>query len=975
MLTTTSETKTVQLPLIQYASQIGWEIISREAAEQLRGGTEGLLFSPVLKEKLIELNPGLIDSENVREIISKIESVRFDITGNKDALGWMRGEKSVFSEREKRELNVCVIDCENCGNNVFQVTDEWSVKGAKYTRRADIVFLINGIPVAVVETKSPLKREGISEGLIQIRQYHRDTPAMLALPQLFEITNLPEFYYGATWNTEAKNLFNWKDEREGNFEKKVKEFFDRERFLKMLERWIVFFRRDDELKKTVLRQHQTRAAEKIENRCADPEKKRGLVWHTQGSGKTFTMIKAAELALKNAQKSGDPTVILIMDRNELEGQMSGWVSSLSSEGGLPGINIRRAETKNGLREILKSDFRGLVVSMIHKFDEMPERVSDRENIFVFVDEAHRSIGGDLGNYLTGALPNATIVGFTGTPVDQTAYGKGTFKIFGSEDESGYLDKYSIMESISDGTTVELKYKLAPMGMRVPKETLDKEFLEMAEAEGLTDMENLNKVLDRAATLKTFLKSDDRIAKVAEFAAKHFTENVLPLGYKAFFVAVDREACALYKEAFDARLDPETVKAVYTQSQHDSEKLPLVAKYQLPEDEEKNFRKQFRKADANPKLFIVTDKLLTGFDAPVLYCMYLDKPMRDHVLLQSIARVNRPYSFNGREKPCGLIVDFIGILNNMKKALAFDSADVSGVLEDIDTLFESFQNRMEEAQKYLNAAKGGSDDKKIERLIEYFSDKEKRDEFLEFFRELQSLYEILSPDAKLREFLDDYKNLCAIYKIVIERFGGGKLPVEYREFQTKTEKLIREKTGAYKKSGDAEIVVSEETLKEITQSGKKDSVKVSNLLKLVEKLVEHLKNKLGLASIGEKMLNIKERYDSNQTAALNTVEELEGLTRELLELKKRFEESGKTPLRFVFMIALEKAGDAGAEKTAEEAENLFNRFSNYLENKNQKRDLRSALYKIVRPAVGENAESAAVGELMELHGRFKKEVQG
>jgi len=228
-----SEAKTVQLPLIKYASQIGWEIISRETAEQLRGGTEGLLFSPVLKEKLIELNPGLTDSENIREIIRKIESVHFDIRGNKDALGWMRGEKSVFSEKEKRELNVCVIDYENCGNNVFQVTDEWSSKGAEYTRRADIVFLINGIPVAVVETKSPVKREGIFEGLTQIRQYHRDTPAMLALPQLFEITNLPEFYYGATWNTEAKNLFNWKDEQKGNFEKKVKEFFDREKFLKM----------------------------------------------------------------------------------------------------------------------------------------------------------------------------------------------------------------------------------------------------------------------------------------------------------------------------------------------------------------------------------------------------------------------------------------------------------------------------------------------------------------------------------------------------------------------------------------------------------------------------------------------------------------------------------------------------------------------------------------------------------------------
>ncbi len=971
----TSERESVQEPLIKYASEIGWKIVSREEAESLRGGTQGLLFSSVFKEKLITLNPGLIDSENARVVIQSMESVRYDIRGNKDALSWMRGQKSIYSEKEKRELTISVIDYQNPDNNTFQVTDEWETAAQK-PHRADVMFLINGIPVAIVETKSARKKEPIWDGLTQIRQYHKDTPAMLALPQVFDITDVLGFHYGATWNTEVKSVFNWKDEQDGNFEKKVKAFFDRERFLKLLERWILFFQKDDELRKTVLRQHQTRAVEKIENRCADIKKTRGLIWHTQGSGKTFTMIKAAELVFKSKTALGDPTVILMIDRNELQGQLAGWLESLSYEGGITGVNIRPAKTKNDLREILKSDFRGLAVSMIHKFDDMPANINKRENIFVFIDEARRSVEGDFGNYLTGALPNATFIGFTGTPVDKTQYGKGTFKVFGKDDEKGYLDKYSIMESIKDGTTVELKYKLAPVKMRVPEETLEREFLQMAETERLNDMEKLNRVLDRAVTLKNFLKSEERITLVAKYAAEHFKENVLPLGYKAFFVAVDREACALYKREFDRLLPPESVKAVYTQSQHDTETLPLVAEYQLSGDEEKSLRKEFQKPGRDPKLFVVTDKLLTGFDAPILYCMYLDKPMRDHVLLQSIARVNRPYSFEEKEKPHGLIVDFVGILNSMKKALAFDSKDVSGVIEDIDILFESFGEKMKEARGWLKITDGLREDKAIEKIIEHFSDKGRRDKFIEFFRETQSLYEILSPDGKLAQFLEGYKNLCGVYEIVMKEFERNELPVEYRQFQKKTEELIRDKVGAYTtEEKETETAVSEKTLEEITKSGKSDEVKVHNLLKLIEKLNAELEKILGLSPMSEKARKLREKYEKNLAGARETAEELNRLLREGLETKARSQESGKSPVQFVFCLTLEREGDTKAEKTAAEVEKLFNQFPNYIDNGHQKRSLKSALYKVVGAAVGKENESDVIWEIMSLYERVKKEIQG
>ena len=211
--------------------------------------------------------------------------------------------------------------------------------------------------------------------------------------------------------------------------------------------------------------------------------------------------------------------------------------------------------------------------MIHKFEAIGKDSNTRDNIFVFIDEAHRSVAKDLGTYLMAAVPNATIIGFTGTPIAKTEQGEGTFKIFGTDDERGYLDKYSIAELIEDETTLPIKHVMAPSEMTVPAERLDKEFFELAESEGVTDVEELNKVLDRAVALRTFLTADDRVEKVAKFVAEHFRESVLPLGYKAFLVAVNREACTKYKQALDKLLPPEWTEAVYTPTPRESEDPP------------------------------------------------------------------------------------------------------------------------------------------------------------------------------------------------------------------------------------------------------------------------------------------------------------------------------------------------------------------------------------------------------------------
>lgn len=298
--------------------------------------------------------------------------------------------------------------------------------------------------------------------------------------------------------------------QEGDYEEKIKTFFDKQRFLKVLRYYIVFLERDEGLTKVVLRQHQTRAVEKVIERIRDNTKKKGLVWHTQGSGKTLTMITVAAL-LRNI--SGDNTVIMIVDRNELENQL---------DKNLIAYGIRSyelAENKVELQQLICDDYRGLIVAMIHKFDKM-DVVNQRSTITVLVDEAHRTTGGNFGTYLMAALPNATFIGFTGTPVSKVAKGKkSTFDTFGEpSDDKKTLDLYSTADSVRDGTTLQLNYALAASEFLVPKEILEQEFLQLQNTEDVSDIEELDGILQRAVNLRNFLKSDDRVDKVAQFVA-------------------------------------------------------------------------------------------------------------------------------------------------------------------------------------------------------------------------------------------------------------------------------------------------------------------------------------------------------------------------------------------------------------------------------------------------------------------------
>ncbi|MBM4441777.1 MAG: HsdR family type I site-specific deoxyribonuclease [Candidatus Rokubacteria bacterium] len=936
-----SERLTIQEPLVRYAVEIGWDFLPVDTALTLRRGESGLFLYETLRTKLLELNPGVVTPDSVDAIVARLEGVRASVDGNVETLAWLRGERSVFVEADRRERNVNLVDFAHPAHNTFHVAAEWEYTNGQYRNRADVVFLINGVPVAVAETKSARKRDGVEDGVAQIRRYHRETPELMTAPQVFDVTHLIDFYYGVTWSLERKDLFNWKDEEPGNFERKVKRFFARERFLRMLGEWIVVFRKDDDLRKVVLRQHQTRAVERVVERALDPDKRTGLVWHTQGAGKTLTMMAAAQQILAHPA-FGRPTVLMLVDRNELESQLFANLTAY-------GLPYERATSRARLRELLRSDYRGLIVSMIHKFDRADAKLSERPNVFVLVDEAHRTTSGDLGNYLVAALPSATFIGFTGTPIDRIAYGRGTFKVFGKDDERGYLDKYSIAESIADGTTLPLHYTLAPNDVRVPHDLLEEEFFRLTELEGVSDIEELNAVLERAVNLRAFLKAPHRVEHVAAFIAGHYRENVEPLGYKAFVVAVDREACALYKEALDRHLPADYSVVVYTHHHNDG---PLLVRHQLDADGEKRVRKAFLRADGTPKLLIVTEKLLTGFDAPILYCMYLDKPLRDHTLLQAIARVNRPYEEEGEvRKPVGFVLDFVGIFERLEKALAFDSDTVASVIQDLDVLKRKFASLMaERAPEYLSLCRGPVDDKAVERAIEAFGDKDRRERFVELVKDLQTLYEIISPDVFLRDHLDAYTQLGVLHEIVVNAFS--RRPALYKDLARKTEALVREHVRSYGVTTTLPVVaIDEAALAALKRSSESGPGKVLNLGRSLVQATSGEDRQPYLVPIGERAQAVLEAYDDRQIGTEAALRQLESLINEFLEARRAAAQSGFDVNAFAIFWIVKQAGVAAPGDVARAIDDAIRRYPDFRDNADDRRRLKADLYRVLLPAVG------------------------
>jgi len=954
-----SEKRDVQNRVIDYLRSIGWEFLPTTDAFKLRShDLKEPFLIPIVKEKLKQLNKGIITDKNVDDEIRRIKLLPANLRGNEEFLKYLRGQKTVYVEEEKRERNIKLIDYENPENNHFAIVEGFWFED-RDRRQADVILFINGFPISIIENKSPTIEEPEEEAFGQIKLYTDRIPELLKYTQFYATCDGIRLHYGPTWNYETKTFYRWKTKNKFNFEKLTKTFFDKKEILRTLEDYVVFLTIDDEVHKYILVPHQRRAVKKLVKRVLlEKEKDKALIWHFQGAYKTLTMMVVAQ-ELREAEELENPTILAVVDRIELEDQMHKNLQAF----GYPNVIV--AESKEHLRELLASDYRGLIVTLIHKFHGMPKHINKRKNIIVLTDEAHRSQEGDLGIYMRSALPNAYYFGFTGTPIDRGKIGRGTFITFGYPPEEPYLDLYSMDESIEDKTTVPLYYTLTKTELHVDKETLEKEFFKVVEEEGIASIEGVNKIIEKAEKTKSVMKADTRVNTIAKEILEHYLKFVEPSGFKAFIVAIDREGCALYKEAIskhlkEKHLPEDYAKVVYTRDHKDND---LLRKYWIYEDEEKIIRRAFKSPDELPRILIVTEKLLTGYDAPILYAMYLDKPLKDHTLLQAIARVNRPYE----RKTCGLIIDYIGLFDNLQRALTFDAKDIGKGLQNIDTLKQRFKELIEQGDKILININLQDEQNRLTNIQDYFFEEKKRNEFIKIYKETERIYEILSPDPFLRDYMRGYKLLVQIHEVIRNAFPEEERR-KLREVLKKTEQLIR---GEVELRNIVDTLPIYEINKDIANLVKADKIPERvKIINLHRSLANHIKRSITkqphLLSISEEIEKIITQLKERQISVENALQELTKLAEQIAASEEEQQKSGLSKEEFSMFWILRSHEASKPQTIAGEIYKEIEEHKEWPYNEKIERSLRRNLYKLLLKATPKNQLVELVNNLLKMH---------
>lgn len=555
----------------------------------------------------------------------------------------------------------------------------------------------------------------------------------------------------------------------------------------------------------------------------------------------------------------NPTVVIIDDRLDLETQITATFQTTD----IP--NLASLSTKEDVERFFEQDTRKIAITTIFRFGDVDHVLNEHSNIILMVDEAHRTQEGDLGARMRLALPNAFFFGLTGTPINKLDH--NTFKTFGStEDPSGYMSKYSFADSIRDHATLPLRFEPVPVELHIDKEKLETEF--DALTEGLTDDQRAE--LSRRVNMKAIMYNRERIRKVCEHIVRHFQTKVAPNGYKGQIVVYDRECCLMYKEELDRLLPPEASTIVMDTN---NDKAGRYKKYARSRDEEGKLLDTFREKTSPLKLVIVTSKLLTGFDAPILQCMYLDKPMKDHTLLQAICRVNRVYD---EGKALGLVVDYIGIFDDAAKALSFDDASMKKVIENIEGIKQQLPILLAKCLSYFN----GVDRTKEgwEGLIEAqekLPDNETKDKFAADYGVLNKAWNILSPDPVLAPYRDDYLWLSRVYESVKPMDQSGALI--WASLGPKTMQLIDE---------NIEVGDADETIEAITMDpemierfiAQPNSEKAAKKIEIQLIAILRKKHSKKYQEIGEKLERLREQHEQR---LINSVEFL----RQLLELAR------------------------------------------------------------------------------------------
>lgn len=843
-MATFTETSTTQAAVVDRLTQpdLGWEFV--EPDKLGRDKTDVLIESDVMKA-LQRLNPLIAATpELVDEVLPKLRAVLLAVSDdglvvtNERMMSWLRGNETVHFVGEPSPTPIRLIDFDDPRASRLVVSTEVIFKaGGERDRRYDLVLYVDGFPLVVGETKTPVKdkKSWLNAALDITDTYEVKNPAMF-VPNVFSFaTEGKDFRYGPIampavdwlpWGSTADEMMPVGMKRAL---RSAELLLTPERVLEILRDFTLYSVDASGAApkpiKIIPRYPQVEAVELIVARATDPTRHKGLLREHQGSGKTFLMAFAAGKLLR-AQHA--PTILIVLDRLELDEQTTREFTSA-------GLRLKTAATRDDLKRMLgEEDRRGVIVTTIFRFKDAGV-LNERANIVVFCDEAHRTQEGQLGKGLRDALPNATFIGLTGTPISTAD--RDTFDWFGHPDDPGHLlHEYDDVRSIHDGATLQVITETRLVDVHIDQEALDQAFEEMAAAEGLSDDEK--EILSRKAVrLETLLKAPARIRRVCEDIVEHYATRIAPLGLKAMVVAYDRELCVIYQKEISKLLaargegwESTVVMTTLGKDETDTaqvEREEFLA-YERDRVEEAEVKRRFRTFFDPLKFVIVTAKLLTGFDAKNLGVMYLDKPLRAHTLFQAITRTNRTWTNpdTKQEKTAGLVIDYIGLGAEIANAVQIkrrERGERIGV-DDLTTLQKELRGALETAlERFDGIDRSSSSFAALMAAQERLTEEDKRDEFAREFLTTQALYEFLDPDSGLTpEQRADYRWVAKIYQSVQPAMTPDALL--WQRLGSKTHELIAEHIGEVEvgKGGPKSIVLDEQSIEQLKLLGLDDS---------------------------------------------------------------------------------------------------------------------------------------------------------
>ncbi len=755
-----------ELPAIELFQKLGYDYFD----------AKGEMYEVVLEERLStslkKINPWLSEN-NLQKVIRKVLAVDgsslMEINSEVHKLITRADALSLKPTPEEKPKAVKFIDYENIDNNEFLVVNQMKFKGQRANSIPDLVVFINGLPLAVIEAKN--QKVDISD-IPDLEYYQTNSPKLFHYNQIIGAINRISGLYGtieasikfySKYNEKAtKELIELLDNKPTPQDILIYNLFEKRKFLDIVKYFVIFEVIEGKTIKKLPRYQQLRAVNKIVDRLKN-ENRGGVVWHTQGSGKSITMIYLATKLRASTSSFDNPTILVLTDRTDLDNQIRSTFNRVGFS------NVNQANSISHLKTLLKDSYGKTLTSTIQKFQERAEEkkevevLSEKENIFVLIDEAHRSQYGLTASYMRQSLPSAKFIAFTGTPIDKE--NKSTLHEFYGGD---YIDKYTIKQSVADGNTLPILYETGLSKFFIEKELLDAEFSKMFGKES----DKKQAILKTKAT-QLDKNATRRVEEIAKSIVEHYKNKSYLDGFKAMIVCHNRYQAIAYKKAFNKLADQgqnsfQSKVIMSFDTKKDSQEFydlatpqedvkQAIEDFKLPFGDENDKSRGGKRQFDNTAFLIVSDMLLTGYDAPILQTLYVDKILREHNLLQAIARVNR----TRKGKNAGYVVDFAGITKHLVEALEIFSGDLEphDVMIDIadeKTILENRHTKMLNHFKSVKKDRENERDDFILQAISYLEPRDIKDKFKELVSDFNKSMNIVLPDPYATKYDYDFK---------------------------------------------------------------------------------------------------------------------------------------------------------------------------------------------------------------------------